>query len=180
MTRAASAGERELEDASSVHDRDLVPEAQGLRHVVGHEHHRLAEARLQVAELVLERAARQGIERAERLVHQEHGRIGGEGAGEPHALTLPARELPGRLALVARRLEADEREQLARARASLLLAPAEETGHEGDVLAHAQVGEEADLLDDPPDAAAELDRVPLPHVAAEHDDALRSPDARGR
>src|SRR6185503_20313318 len=46
-------GRAALEHAAAVHHRDLVPEAKGLRHVVGDEQHRLAEMRLHPAELVL-------------------------------------------------------------------------------------------------------------------------------
>ena len=50
-------------------------------------------------ELLLETRARDRVERAERLVHEHHRRVGGQRAGEPDALALPARELRG----VARR-----------------------------------------------------------------------------
>ncbi len=55
-----------------------------------------------------------GSTRAERLVHQQHGRIGRERARQADALTLPARELGGVARAVAR-LEPDELEQLGHA-----------------------------------------------------------------
>ena len=53
---------------------------------------------------------RLGVERARRLVTQEHGRVVGQGAGDADALTLAARQL-GRVG-VAAAFEADEREEL--------------------------------------------------------------------
>ena len=72
-----------------------------------------ADLAVQPAQLRLQAEARDRVERAERLVHQQHGRVGGERAGEADALALPAGELCG----VARRVvrfEPDELEQLAR------------------------------------------------------------------
>ena len=54
-----------------------------------------------------------GVERAERLVEQQHARLDRERAGERHALALAARELR-RVALVEA-AEADELEQLVHA-----------------------------------------------------------------
>ena len=64
---------------------------------------------------VCRRSARDRVERAERLVHQEHRRVGRERAREADALALPARELRR----VARRVAGsrpDELEQLRAAR----------------------------------------------------------------
>ena len=64
----------------------------------------------------LEAGARDRVERAERLVHQQHRRVGGERAREADALALAARELR-RVALGVGLLEPDELEQLGDARA---------------------------------------------------------------
>ena len=53
----------------------------------------LPSSSLQPAELVLEPAANHGVDGAERLVHQQHRRVGGERAGHADALALPAGEL---------------------------------------------------------------------------------------
>ena len=50
----------------------------------------LRDARLDAAELLLQLPARDRIERAERFVHQQHRRIGGERARHADALTLTA------------------------------------------------------------------------------------------
>src|SRR3954471_13131564 len=49
-----------------------VAEAHRLTDVVGHEQHRLLGARPQVLQLVVEDVAGHGVERAERLVHEQH------------------------------------------------------------------------------------------------------------
>ena len=51
-----------------------------------------------------------GVQRAERLVEQQHARLHRERAGERHALALAAREL--RRVAVAEAGQADELEQL--------------------------------------------------------------------
>ena len=84
-----------LHQPALVEHGDRVGEAEGLVDVVRHEDHRLGEARLQVAELVLQAGADERIERAEGLVHQQDRRIGGQGAGEADALALAAAQLRG-------------------------------------------------------------------------------------
>ena len=57
---------------------------------------RLADLALQAQELVLEAAAGDRVDRAERLVHQHQRRVGGQRARDPDPLPLAARELrPG-------------------------------------------------------------------------------------
>ena len=69
------------------------------------------------------------VERAERLVEEQHLRLGGERAREPHALSLAAREL--RRVAVPEALELDEVQQLvdalARSRPSAACAPSGRT-----------------------------------------------------
>ena len=74
----------------------------------------LRSARLDAAELGVQLGARQRIERAERLVHQQHRRIDGQRARDADALPLSARQLvrPARGELPRR--QADELEQLVR------------------------------------------------------------------
>ena len=70
-------------------------------------------------QLLLHHLAGLGVEGAERLVHEEHGGMIGEDAGDGHALLHPARQLAGELVLVLG--EADQREIPARGRPSLRL-----------------------------------------------------------
>ena len=92
------------------------------------------------------------VERAERLVEQQHARLVDERARERDALLLAARELP-RLAL-AEPVEADELEDLARpARATSLPRTPSAAQAEGDVLEDRQVREERVALEDGVDVA---------------------------
>ncbi len=96
----------------STEDRDSVAHLDRLVDVVGDEDHRLADLAVEPPQLVLQPEARDRVERAERLVHQQHGRVCRERAGEPDALALAAGQLRG-VALGVGLLEPDELEQLA-------------------------------------------------------------------
>ena len=61
--------------------------------VVADEHDGLLQLRLQLHELVLDHLAVDRVDGAERLVHQQHRRIGGERAHHADALLLAARQL---------------------------------------------------------------------------------------
>ena len=78
--------------------------------VVGDEHDRLVELALQPEELALQLGPHDRVDRAERLVHQQDVRVGGEGAGDADALLLTTGQLR-RVLLRARRIETDELEQ---------------------------------------------------------------------
>ena len=81
----------------------------------------------------------------------------------------------GKAAAVLRGLEPDELEQLVDPGVDPLLVPAEQPGHGGHVVPHPAVREQATLLDDVADAAAQLDRVELEDVGAVDED----PPTRG-
>ena len=91
------------------------------------------------------------IERAERLVEQEHLRLGRERAREPHPLALPAGELRG--IAVAEALELHEVEQLVHAFADLGLRPFSHLQAERDVVANGHVLERGVVLEDEADVA---------------------------
>ena len=79
-----------------VEQHDAVGEPGRLPHVVGHEQHgevALAPERL---ELVVEQVAGHGVERAERLVHEQDVGVLGEGPGQGDPLAHAARQLVGR------------------------------------------------------------------------------------
>ncbi len=75
-----------LHDAPTFHDGDVVAELQGLVEIVADEDDGFLEAGLQLEELVLQPRADQRVQRRKRLVHEQDVGIGGESAGEPHAL----------------------------------------------------------------------------------------------
>ena len=108
------------------------------------------------------------VERAERLVEQQHARLDGEGARERHALALAAREL--RRIAVGEAVELHEREQLVDARADLVLRPLADLEPERDVAAHGEVLERGVVLEDEADAAL-LRHDVRDVVVADHDPA---------
>ena len=61
--------------------------------VVADEHDGLLQLRLELHELVLDDLAVDRVDGAERLVHQQHRRVGGERAHHADALLLAARQL---------------------------------------------------------------------------------------
>jgi hypothetical protein len=102
------------------------------------------------------------VERAERLVEEEHGRLDGQRPSEAHALPLAAGQL--RRVVVRPARDLDELEQLVDPPANLRPRPAPHLEPEGDVLAHGHVLERRVMLEDEADPA--LLRRPLGHVDA--------------
>src|SRR5712691_705096 len=84
-----------------------VGEIHGLLDVVGDEQDRGAERAPQAEQRVLQLDARERVEGAEGLVHQQHVRLAGERARDGDTLLHASRELPGMMAL-----EAPEADQL--------------------------------------------------------------------
>ncbi len=142
---------------------DPRSERQRFGHVVRDDDDRLADRRLDAPELAVQLAARDGIERAERLVHQQNRRIRRERARHADALALAARQLlrPARGEVID--AEADERQQLADARRDTRLVPCEEARHDGDVVVNGQVRKERDVLQHVADVAPEIEWVPGGH-----------------
>jgi hypothetical protein len=93
--------------------RHPVAEAHGLLDVVRHEEHRRADLALQAQELVLQLRAHDGVDRAERLVHEQHGRVDRERARHAHPLPLAAGELVRVAGAVLVGVQADQVQQLA-------------------------------------------------------------------
>src|SRR5207247_6665849 len=83
----------ELLDTSLVHDRDAIGDAHRLVLVVGDQDGGEPELALQPLDLDLHVQAESLVERAERLVEQQHGGLDGERAGHGDALLLASGEL---------------------------------------------------------------------------------------
>src|SRR5713101_808624 len=81
------------DNAAFFEEDDAGGEEQRFAKIVGDENDGLAEAASEGAEFALKLGACDGIEGAEGLVHQENGRVGGEGTGHAHALALAAGKL---------------------------------------------------------------------------------------
>ena len=83
---------RVLDELAAVHDGDAVAETDRLLHVVGDEEDRRRKLALDRLEVVLGLGPDQRVEGAERLVHQQQLRFGGQCAGDADALLLAAGE----------------------------------------------------------------------------------------
>src|SRR5206468_495909 len=100
----------DLLDAPVVHDDDAVSDLEGLLLVMRDEHTGHVQLVVEPPEPLAELLAHPGVERSERLVEEEHLRLGGERACERDALALAAGKLRRQRALVP--LELDQSQQL--------------------------------------------------------------------
>ena len=82
-----------LLDHAVIHDDHLVGQRNGLGLRVRHMHEGDAEFGLQPLELAAHAQPQELIQRRQRLVEQQHLRIGDQRARQRHALLLPARKL---------------------------------------------------------------------------------------
>ena len=130
-------GVADLLELTLVHDRDRVRHRERLLLVVGHVDERDPDLALDVLQLELHRLAQLQVERAERLVEQQHRGEVDEGARERDALTLAAREL-ARLGLRVVR-EAHALQHLPHAARDLGLGDLLAAKAEGDVLEQRRV-----------------------------------------
>src|SRR5215204_3473491 len=155
------------QEAALLEDGDLVAHLYGLVYVVGDEDDSLLDVLLDVQELVLEPLARDGVNRAEGLVHEHDRGVCRHRARYPDPLLLPTREFRRIAVPVVVRVEADELEELVHTLSYTLLVPAKEARYGGDVHRDGAVGEEAYLLDGVADLAPQLgaahsgDRLPV-------------------
>ena len=85
-------GRAELLQLAPVEHRNPVAHGHGLHLVVGHVDRCGAEPALQLDDLAAGAAAQLGIEVAEGLIHQEHGRLAGDRPAQGHPLLLAAGE----------------------------------------------------------------------------------------
>jgi hypothetical protein len=144
-------GRADLFDAPVVDHDDLVGDLERLLLVVGDEHGGDVHLVVQAAQPVAQLLAHLGVERAERLVEQQHRGLHGEGPGERHALTLPARQLRGQA--IGEGLQVHEAQQLAHPLADLLLRPVADLHAERDVARDRQVLERRVVLEHEADVA---------------------------
>ena len=171
-----SAGRADLLDAALVHDDDPVGDLEGLLLVVRDEDAGDVDLVVQPAQPLAQLLAHLGVERAERLVEQQHLRLGGERARQRDALALAAGELRRQRALepssCTSRSSSCTRSRISRLRA---LAHAQA---EGDVLEHRHVPEQRVVLEDEADVALADGRVGDVLVLVEDRAAVRRPPAR--
>jgi hypothetical protein len=140
----------DLLDPAVVHHRDVVGDRHRLLLVVRDQDGRDVDLVVQPAQPLAQLRADLRVERAERLVEQEHARLHRQRAGERHALALAARELVGVALVVAG--EPDDAEQLVD-RASISPSALADRQPERDVVAHGHVLERRVVLEHEADVA---------------------------
>ncbi len=149
------------DDAAGFKQDDARGEEKRFAQIVGDEDNGFAEAAGEGAEFALEFGAGDGIKRAEGLVHQKDGRIGGEGTSDADALALAA----GKLARTAMRefagIEADKMQHFIDAGGDARGIPLFQNGNESDILSNREVGEKTGILNDVTDAATKADEIPI-------------------
>src|SRR5438094_8371285 len=120
-------------------------------------------------EFPLQRSPSDGIERAERLVHQENWRIGGQSAGNAYSLALSTRKLTwmprGQL-----RIESDQLQEFLHTLSDALRRPSLKLRHERDIALDGEVGKQPDFLDHVTNRAPKADQIPITKRAAVNPD----------
>ena len=114
------------------HHEKFAGQEDGLVDPMRDEEDAFSGARPDVEDQFLHLLAGQRVERAQRLIHQEHVGIGGERPRDADSLTHAARKLPDAPVLDA--LEVNEPEHLSRPIMALLLRDTSEPQSEGDIV----------------------------------------------
>jgi hypothetical protein len=149
------------DDAAGLKQDDARGEEEGFAQIVSDEDDGFAEAARQGAEFALEFSASDRIERAEGLIHQKNGRIGGEGPSDADTLALAAGKLAGAAMGKFARIEVDKVEHFLDAGGDARGIPFSQSGNQRDVFRDRKVGEKTGVLDDVADASAEADEIPI-------------------
>ena len=135
----------QLLDAAGVHHRDPMRQRERFGLVVRHVDERDADLLLQIDELDLHVLAELRVERRERLVQQQHRRMGDQRPRDRHALLLPARKLV-RVAL-AEAGQPHVRERLGQLARNLARGRLRHLQRKGDVALHGHVREQCVALE---------------------------------
>jgi hypothetical protein len=152
-----------------VHHRDHVGHRHGLDLVVGDVDRGRADPVVQAPELLAHQLAEGGIERAERLVHQERARAAHDRAAERHALAVAAGEARDRL--VEQMVDPQQARGLLDPLPDLGPRHALRAQRVGHVAPHVQVRVEREQLEDEGDVA--LGRAQRRDVRAVEPDRAR-------
>ena len=146
-----------LYDLAAFQEDDDVCQLQGLAHVMADENDGLAQLLLDVLHLVLQDLPGHGVQGGERLIHQYDRGRGRQGAKHADALLLATGQLGG--VFVGIGLHVHHFQKIADDLVAALFFVFQQSWHHADVLGHGHVGEQADLLDDIADVAAQLHLV---------------------
>ena len=167
-------GRTERDKAAGFEQGDARRQEQGFADVVGNEDDGFAETASERAEFALKLGAGNGVERAEGLVHEQDGRVGGEGAGDADALALAAGKFAGIAFCEFAGIETYEAHHFLNTGVPLGGRPALESGNKCDVLCNREMGKKASFLNDITNAAAETDGIPLGCGAAADEHCSRN------
>jgi hypothetical protein len=140
-----------LDDLAVIEHRDAIGHRQSFALVMGDEDEGDAELLLQRLQLLLHLLPELQVERAERLVEEQHLRVVHQGAGKRHALALAAGKLRRAAPLIA--AELDHGERGLGFRLALFLGNALDHEAVGDVLADRHMREEGVVLEHRVDVA---------------------------
>ncbi len=162
---------RGVSDDSPIFEKnDARGEEERFAKIVGDKDDGLAETAREGAEFALKLGAGDGIESTKGLVHQENGRVGGEGASDADALTLAAGEFVRSAMAVLCRFKTDKQKKFADTGGCARGIPFFEGGDERDVLGNGEMGEKTCVLNYIADAPAQTDGIPIGRGAATDDD----------
>jgi hypothetical protein len=103
-----------------IHQHHAIGQVECLIQIVGHQQHRYRHLRPQPAHHVLHFRARQRIQRAKRLVHQQDVLPGRQRTCQPYSLSLPTAELVGQPSCELRGIQSHRLHQRARPLRDLL------------------------------------------------------------
>ncbi len=156
----------DLRDPTLVHHGDARRHRHRLLLIVRDVDERRADVAVDLRQLDLQPLAELQVERAERLVEQQHRRSVDERARDRDPLLLAARELAGQP--IAEVFEPDERERLLDPAGRLARRHLRHLETEADVVPHRHVREERVRLEDRVDAAA-VRRQPVDALVADLD-----------
>ena len=131
-------------------------------HFMGDHHDGDAQPPVDVLQKRQDRLGGHGIQRAGGLVAEQHLRIGGQGAGDGHALLLAAGELRGIGVRLVR--QAHDLQQLLHAPVGLLPRHMGQLQRIAHVLRHGGLHQQVELLKDHAHALAQLPQLPRVHV----------------
>jgi hypothetical protein len=151
---------RNSDNAAAFQQNDPRSQKQRFAQIVRDKYDRFSEAARERAEFPLQFRARDRVERAERLVHQENGGIGGQRAGHSNTLALPSGKFARTSMRKFPRVESHKPQHFLYARSGAGGVPFFETGHQAHVLGYGEMGEKTGVLNHIPDSAAQLDRIP--------------------
>lgn len=160
----------ELYDFTAAHDADALAEFYGFGHVVGDKDDGHFKAFVKVLDELLQLIAADGIEGAERLIHEEDVRFGHDGPQYADPLLFAAGKVAGIAVHILIGVEADQRQVGANRLLPFGLGPALHFRDDFDVFIDRQIGKEGTGLEDVADVHTQLSRLELTDVAPVDED----------